>query len=1008
MMRATNDQNNPGLSEGTDVCGYRLKRIAELQQEGSFFYELIHEATGALHIHISSNDTENVFSVGFKTVPQDSTGVAHILEHTVLCGSKKFPVRDPFFSMLKRSLNTFMNAFTGPDWTMYPFSTQNRNDYYNLMDVYLDSTFYPELKELSFKQEGHRLELEGADDEGNLVSTDDFHLTYKGVVYNEMKGAMSSPHEVMARNLLKAIYPSTTYAYNSGGDPAVIPTLTYEQLKAFHQKYYHPSNAYFFTYGTFPLQDHLAFIHQRVLTNYHQIDPETDALNQPRWNEPKSVRCSYPLDENEDPSKKSQVCVAWLTADINDSYDVLLLKVLERVLLGNSASPLRKALIDSELGSAICDGAGYDADYRDTLFTAGLKDVEASAAAKIEEIIFHVLEGLSANGVDKRHIESAIHQIEFHRKEITNIPYPYGIKLLLTFLESWFHGGDPLHILNFDDNLNRLRTDLEKGKPFEKQIQKYFLDNPHRVLFSLVPDPQMAKTETEKVRSELNDLRAKLRRSDIEKIVEDANALKKRQDEKEDVSSLPTLGLDEIVPEVVCIHASDRYSSIPAMCYNQHTSDIFYFSAVAGTGVLPERLIPLVPVFCYTVTRMGTAIRDYTEMTQLIDEYTGGIGLSAHAGTRYSGKGECVPFIGFHGKCLARNQNKMFEILQELACEYDFSDTSRFKSLLLEYRAGLESRIIPNGHRLAISLASRNFSQSGALKEAWQGIHQLRTLKGLTASLSPEGLEVISEDLQCIGDTLFNRDNFKIALTGDDTMLRASADAVSTLKTCLEKKEKISGQRTGTDGFGPPEMELSKEIPREGWSTTSEVSFVAQAFETVKMGHEDSPTLAVISKMIRSLFLHREIREKGGAYGGFSLYNTEDGIFSFGSYRDPHIVSTLRTYNDAGSFITSGDYTDEDVKEAILQVCSDIDKPDPPGIAARNAFYRTIIDLTDDTRKTFKKNLLSITREKVVETALKYFSNNHKKKGIAVISNEEKLKAANDKLNGGTLTLYRI
>ena len=354
-------------------------------------------------------------------------------------------------------------------------------------------------------------------------------------------------------------------------------------------------------------------------------------------------------------------------------------------------------------------------------------------------------------------------------------------------------------------------------------------------------------------------------------------------------------------------------------------------------------------------------------------------------------------------------KKKMFEIIQELACEYDFSDQARLKSLLLEYRAGLESRIIPNGHRLAISLASRNFSQSCALKEIWQGVHQLQTIKGLTDSLTPGKLKVISEDLQCLGGIIFNGDNFKIAIIGDDTMLSASAEPIGNFRKSLNgKNNKMSGRQTGAAGFGPPEIEVSGEITREGWSTTSEVSFVAHAFETVKMGHEDSPTLAVISKMIRSLYLHREIREKGGAYGGFSLYNTEDGIFCFGSYRDPHIVTTLRTYNDASTFITSGNYTDEDVKEAILQVCSDIDKPDPPGIAARNAFYRKIIDLTDDTRKAFKKNLISITRSRVVDTALKYFSHDHKKTGVAVISNEEKLKAANQKLNGSSLKLYRI
>lgn len=1007
-MSDINDRNNTGLGIGSRIHGYLVKRIEKLNQADSDFYELVHEGTGASHIHISRDDKENVFSVAFKTVPRDSTGVAHILEHTVLCGSKKFPIRDPFFSMLKRSLSTFMNAFTSSDWTMYPFSTQNRNDYNNLMDVYLDSVFYPELKELSFKQEGCRIEVEGNSGKAQFSGKDNFRLTYKGVVYNEMKGAMSSPSEVMVRKLQKTLYPLTTYGYNSGGDPAVIPMLTYGQLKAFHQKHYHPSNAFFFTYGNFPLKDHLSFINERILEYYDRIDPATKVSPQPRWHEPQKVNDTYPFDEKEDPSGKCQVCVAWLAADITESYEVLCLKILERILLGNPASPLRKALIESELGSSLCDGAGYDADNRDTLFAAGLKDTQASAASKIEKVIFDVLTELAQEGIDRSYIESAIHQIEFRRKEITNVPYPYGIKLLMTFAGSWFHGGDPLNVLNFDKDLKRLRSELETERPLEKRIQGYFLDNPHRVLFSLLPDQQMAKKEAERIRSEIAAVKSKLSMTDLKKIVEDAETLKQLQEEKEDISCLPTLELEEISPEVVCVKASDAYPEVPAVCYDQETSGIYYFSGVAGSASLPEEWIKLVPFFCYAVTKVGTDLRDYTKLTQLIDRYTGGISLAAHAGDRFN-HSDCVSFIGVNGKSLARNQKQMLKIVQELLCDYSFSDLARLKSLLLEYRAGLESRIITNGHRLAILLASRNFSTSCRLKEIWNGIHLFVTVKALTEELSPDRLQEISDELQCIGDVLFNRDNIKIAIVGDEAMLSASTEPITILhETLRERALKTSGPHSKKAGFDTPDIRVHQEIPREGWSTTSEVSFVAQAFQTVKLGHEDAPALAVISKMLRSIFLHREIREKGGAYGGFALYNTEDGIFSFGSYRDPHIVATLKTYRDANDFVTSGNYTDEDIKEAILQVCSDIDKPDPPAIAARNAFYRTLVDLSDDVRREFKERLLALTRNQVTNIAGKYFSGDNWNQGIAVISNEKKLKAANEKLKEDRLTLHKI
>jgi Zn-dependent M16 (insulinase) family peptidase len=996
-MKTIVDSSNPGLKVGDRLADYRIERIEPLREISAIFYALEHLSTGARHVHISNSDAENTFSVAFKTVPKDSTGVAHILEHTVLCGSKKFPVKDPFFSMLKRSLSTFMNAFTASDWTMYPFSTQNKKDYYNLMEVYLDAAFFPRLDRLSFKQEGHRLEVEETGD-GQGPGT--HQLIYKGVVYNEMKGAMSSPDQVMARSILKALYPSTTYRFNSGGDPAAIPSLTYEQLKAFHQKHYHPSNAFFYTYGNLPLRDHLAFIEEKVLKQFERIDPDTAVAAQPRWRRPQSVCLPYPFDKNEDAAKKCQVCIAWLTADIKDSFEILTLTLLEQILLGNSASPLRKALIDSGLGSALCDGCGFEADNRDTLFVSGLKDVDQSSAGRIEGIIFNVLTDLAQNGIEKRLIDSAIHQIEFHRKEITNTPYPYGIKLLLTFSGSWFHGGDPLKILNFDADLARLQSELAGGSFFEDKIKNYFLDNPHRILLTLVPDQQMEQKENERLRLELERVRKDLAPADLDRIRQDTSALQRLQETEEDVSSLPTLQRRDIPPSVPIIKASASEKALRATIYNQATSGIVYFAAAAGSGALPAALIPLTPFFCHALSRMGTRMRNYAEMAQLIDAHTGGIGLATHARTRFDSAGACVPFVSFNGKSLLRNQVRMFEIIRELLHQYDFSDLARLKNLLLEYRAGLESMVVHNGHRLAISLASRKFSATRALGETWSGVHQLQTIKQLTDQLDEQKLETLSRDLAAIGKILFTQHNFEMALIGEDEAVVQTASVLPPI---------FNGFDEGTGhGFAAPEISLEDETIREGWSTSSAVSFVALAFETVRMAHADSAALSVISKILRSMYLHREIREKGGAYGGFALYSPEDGLFSFASYRDPHIVSTLKAFDNAADFIRSGRFSEADVNEAVLQVCSEIDKPDPPGPAARKAFYRQIISLSDEMRIRFKTELLSLTRSKVMAVAEKYFDGKENKKAVAVISGEEKLNAANEKLAGSPMKLYRI
>ena len=991
------DSNNPGLSEGTEIAGYIVKKIAELPEIKSIYYELTHTRTGARHIHISNNDTENTFCVALKTVPWDSTGVAHILEHTVLCGSINYPVRDPFFSMMKRSLSTFMNALTASDWTMYPFCTQNRKDYYNLMAVYLDSVFFPKLDRLSFKQEGHRLEFEPDTQDPNQL-----RLNYKGVVYNEMKGALSSPDQVMARSILNALYPDTTYGYNSGGNPADIPKLTHEQLIAFHRRHYHPSNAYFYTYGNLPLDAHLKYIDETILTHFNAINPDTDVPTQRCWETPKAAEYTYPIDPAEDDGKKCQICLAWLTADIREAFEILVLTILEQILLGNPGSPLRKALLDSELGSTLSDGTGFDGENKDTMFACGLKDVAADAGDQIERLIFETLQEIVDTGIDDRLVESAIHQIEFQRKEVTNSPFPYGLKLLLRFCGDWLHGGDPAVILQFDSLLNQLKSEMENKGFLESKIKTYFIDNPHRVRLLLRPDPEQAERKNRRTAEELAEIEKQLTPEDIETIQQDTQTLIELQEAKEDLSCLPTLAREDISPDVNTVEPPKELANPPVCRYAQPTLGILYLSAVMDIEALPPDMLPMLPFFCYSLTRLGTRFYEYADISQLIDLYTGGMGLTVNAGTRFGDGGEnnCLPVVTFHSKCLSRNQEKMFELVSEVLKNVQFTDTGLLKRLLLEYRAEMESAIVANGHRFAISLAARNFTLTNTLNETWHGIHQLETIKDLTADLSEKNLHAIADHLHQIRDNLFASGKMKVALIGETPDLDQAMPHVASLVQELGKQP--------ADGFHPPDIQMPAALPREGWSTSSSVSFVASAFETVRMDHPDAPALAVISKTLRSMFIHREIREKGGAYGGFAAYQPESGLFYFGSYRDPHILNTLKVYEAAARFITSGDYSDENIKEAILQVCADIDRPDAPGGAAAKDFYRKLINLSDDTRRKFKEKLVQLDRDTVLEAAIKYFGENKGSTAVAVISNEAALKEANRQLKEKALELYRI
>ncbi len=991
-----NDPCNDSIQPGQSLHGFRVVKALPIADINAFYYELTHEASGASYIHISAKDRENTFAVAFKTVPEDSTGVAHILEHTALCGSAKYPVRDPFFSMIKRSLNTFMNAFTSSDWTMYPFATQNRKDFYNLMDVYLDAAFFPSIDELSFKQEGHRLEFvpaqKGAEEK----------LTFKGVVYNEMKGAMSSPHQILGRALNKALMPETTYANNSGGDPDAIPDLTWEELKAFHGRHYHPSNAYFFTYGDMPLADHLKIISEKVLTQFAKIDPKTTVEPQTRWKSPREVVEYYPADEEEGRDNRSQVSLAWLVTDIRNTEEILAFSLLSQVLLGNAAAPLRKALIDSNLGSSLCDATGFDSDARDASFGCGLKETRPENADAIESLIFDTLKRIADEGIDTELIDSAIHQMEIRRREISNTPYPYGIKLLLGISGCWFHDGEPQRLLLLDEDLDAIKQSVKKGGYFEGLIRERLIENPHRVRFTLAPDSTLAETQARQEQDKLDAIAQSLTENQKTKIRTDAEKLKVLQESEEDISSLPTLELEDI-PVTIDSVAPESRGGGRLFHYPCATNSLLYYTGVLEAGALDNDLIPLVPFFCSSFMKMGTEEKNYEELTRAISAHTGGMGLSPASRRRYDENRSALPLISINSKCLSRNRGAMFDLLTETLTRYKFTDLKRLRSLLLEYRAAMESSVVQNGHSLAISLANRNFTDSLALSELWSGVSQIQYIKSITEPLvrgeaSDEDLALIGEQMKRIGQAFINNGNLRCALASDsDTLALAESDQ-EALSLALPK---------GSSPLTFASVPANCQPVHEGWATNSAVSFVASSFPVVSMGHEDAPALSIIARLLRSLYLHREIREKGGAYGAFAAYSAEEGTFSMGSYRDPHVVRTLSAYDDAARFITGTDYTDEDVKEAILQACSTIDRPETPAAAARKGFFRELVGLTDDTRRTYKEGLLALNAEKVRTAAARYFPPEDHLKSVAVISGAERLSGLKGRLDKD-LTVQKI
>lgn len=983
-----NDPRNRNISSKTSIGGYKIEKIENIKELSAHFYSLIHEPTGARHIHISRDDPENAFAVGFKTIPADNTGVAHILEHTVLCGSKKYPVRDPFFSMLKRSLNTFMNALTASDWTLYPFATPNEKDFYNLMSVYTDAVFFPLLDPLSFRQEGWRIDFEpDPNDKRNLKPV------FQGVVYNEMKGAMSSPDQILARSLLASIFPQTPYRFNSGGDPEAICTLNHEDLVLFHKTHYHPSNAYFYTYGDIPLEKHLAFIENEVLSHFSKAGDKIDMPDQPRWDTPQKKVAFYPADPSKPVDEKAQVSVAWLLSDIRDPYEILAESILEEVLLGNPGAPLYRALIESGLGRSLCDGAGYDSEYKQAIFSCGLKDIRPENENSVEDLILDTLARLAADGIDSRLVDAAIHQIIFHHKEVTNSPYPYGLKLLFKFFADWIHDGNPLLVLKFDELLSRLKYEIHEEHGLERRIKKCFLENPHRVRLLLLPDKELLLKKQQEEEIRLNRIIESAGEKELRRFKEEAIKLARLQEADEDLSCLPYVEKKDITPGIRTLKPERIEANGAMWIYPQPTSGIFYVHAALGAGRIEPGLRPWLPFFCYAMTRAGTATTPYAELARRIDASTGGLGFAVRAENRFNMENHkaCVlPMVYFSAKSISEKIPEMFSILSELLCESNFSDSDRILRLLFEYRTGLEASIIHNAHRLAISLAARNFTASAALNEEWHGIHQLLFIRKKAEQAEKGDIQAVQSALRKIAENLFTADNIKIALTGESNDLQKGESKAMAMTRSLGKN--------GKNGFVSPELMIDEQPCREMWTTAADVSYVAKVVPAMRLGHPDAPALALLSRILKSVFLHREIREKGGAYGGLSLYQAETGLFCFASYRDPHVLNTLKAFSDAVSQAKKGMFLEENVEEAVIQICSDIDAPLTPADNASKAFMRELVGLDDKTRDEFKTGLLLADRQRIIEAAQIHLAD-EKPYSICVITNQEKAESVNKRIS---------
>ncbi len=919
--------------------------------------EYRHRNTGALHYHLASDHSENVFLVAFRTVPMDSTGVAHILEHTALCGSGKYPVRDPFFMMIRRSLNTFMNAFTSSDWTAYPFASKNRKDFFNLLDVYLDAAFDSRLHRLDFAQEGHRLEFSDANDSSSP-------LQIKGVVYNEMKGAMSSTNNVLWHTITKYLYPTTTYHYNSGGDPKEIPQLGYDQLLQFYKSHYHPSNAVFMTFGDIPASELQERFDSLALSAFKKLDIEISVQNEKRYLAPIRVEEFYNSEESS--GNRTHIVLAWLLGKSTDLKELFEAQLLNLVLLDNSASPLLNVLETTDLGSSPSPMCGLEDSYREMSFMCGLEGCSDDSTGPVENLIIQSLENIVREGIPQEQVDAALHQLELHQREITGDSYPYGLQLILASLSTAVHRGDPIDLLNIDPVLEQLRTEIQDPRFVPDLIDRLLLQNRHRLTLTLHPDSGLASREAAAESRQLEELKARLSSEQVQSIIRESQALAERQEQEDNPELLPKVGLEDIPksieqPEPVTGVLPVTGSMVNY--YGQGTNGICYQQAVLQLPALPQELLPLLPLYSSCLTELGVGNLDYTRVQTWQSQVSGGISCFSNIRSTVADEQQAEGYLILSSKALQRNHQAMTELLSRTLHDVRFDEYQRVREIIEQICDRKVSGITGHGHSLAMSLASSRMSPAASLSHRFAGLAGVRFLKTLREDIKhSERLHDLVENLARIHQSILSAPRQFLSIAEPE-------HHESVLEDIRRGWDLVPG---GVD-FASLQFPASRGRVCEAWTLPTQVNFCAKAFPTVPSGHPDHAPLTVLAGFMRNGFLHRTIREQGGAYGGGADQDAGSASFRFYSYRDPRLDQTLKDFDRAVDWVLSADHQNRQLEEAILGVIASMDKPSSPAGEAKRAFFNNLFGRDLDYLTELRQRILAVTLtdlKRVAETWL--------------------------------------
>jgi hypothetical protein len=965
---------------------FELVREQQIGEISSLAKLYRHKKTGAEVLSLINDDENKVFGVTLKTPPEDSTGVAHILEHSVLCGSRKYPVKKPFVELLKGSLHTFLNAMTFSDKTAYPVASQNLKDFYNLVDVYLDSVYFPLITEDTFRQEGWHYELDNT--QGPMV--------FKGVVFNEMKGAYSSAAAVLGKVSQLSLYPDTAYGVNSGGDPAAIPDLTYEYFKNFHAKYYHPSNSRVVFYGDDDPAKRLEIL-EEYFGQFERGEAAPEIALQPRWSAPRQLRETYAASEAEPGKKTAMVSVNWMLDEIADPGDVLALNMLESILVGTPAAPLRKALIDSGLGEGIT-GSGFADGIRQPYFTFGLKGIDDADGEKVQDLIIATLEELSAEGIDPKTIEAAMNSAEFALRENNTGSFPRGIALMFRSMGTWLYGHDPLAPLSFEAPLQALKDKLAAGeRVFEKLIKTHILDNQHRTTVLLTADTEKAAAEAAVERARLDAVQQGLDADGLAAIAEQTRHLKALQEEidpPEALAKIPTLTLEDLPRTNKAIPiATEELGGVKLYSHDLPTNGVVYLDLGFNLDRLPGRLLPYLPLFTRALTQTGTSSEDFVSLTQRIGRLTGGVGVNRWISARRDTTGTAA-WLFVRGKATPDHVGDLLAIFHDVIVDARLDNRERIKQMALEAKAGFESSLAGMGNGIVSMRVRAGFSEADWLNEKLGGVSNYFFLKDLVAQIDGNW-PAVQAALEEIRAVVLGRNGMIANVTADSFALAALKPLLADFFAALP-----AGSNRSAEGWGFAPGPLS-----EGLTFPGQVNYVAKGANLKELGFEPTGGTAVAIKHLNTTYMWDKVRVQGGAYGGSSGLDPFSGTFAFTSYRDPNLVDTIDVYDKAAGFLKDG-VGEQDLVRSVIGVIGTVDAyrlPDAKGFAS------LIWELSGDTEKSRQQRreeiLTASNRDfKALAEALDKVARQGQ---VVVLGSEKAIKAANDE-RGGFLKVTKV